>query len=250
MQNLKHIYKRVKSILQSPDKHYLNNKHLSSQADIDLEKHLAIAQAAWTEKMKKYKNEAGIIIFPNEAPNLSDKHIANCRLLPHRIEILKRMKTGGTITEVGVQTGRFSDSILEICKPAKLHLIDIDLKKYSIEEKFKKEIENGLVELHEGDSSTILHSFPDKYFDIIYIDADHSYEGVKLDTEAAKLKVKDDGYLIFNDYTFWSPVECMPYGILRAVNEFCINENWEMVYYALAEYMYCDVALKKISTAS
>lgn len=38
----------------------------------------------------------------------------------------------------------------------------------------------------------------------IYIDADHSYEGVKKDISVACRKVKHDGILIFNDYIYWS----------------------------------------------
>jgi hypothetical protein len=186
--------------------------------------------------------------LPDLAPALGEKQIENCQLLSNRFAILERMKTGGVVAEVGVQTGTFSRRILETCAPAKLHLLDIDLRSHSIGEKFKTEVASGVVELHEGDSSSILRAFPDNYFDFIYVDADHSYQGVKRDIAAGASKVKRDGFLLFNDYTYWSPVENITYGVVRAVNELCIEDDWGMAYFALANYMYCDVALQRRNT--
>ena len=60
------------------------------------------------------------------------------------------------------------------------------------------------------------------------------------------LHAEGDGYLIFNDYTYWSPVECIPYGVMHAVNELCLDEDWQVAYFALDPYMYCDVAIRRI----
>jgi hypothetical protein len=92
-----------------------------------------------------------------------------------------------------------------------------------------------------------LENFPDNYFDWIYIDADHSYEGVKKDINKSKTKVKRDGLLVFNDYTPWSVAELIPYGVPKAVNEFCIANNWEIIYFALDSYFgYHDVAIRRM----
>ena len=92
-----------------------------------------------------------------------------------------------------------------------------------------------------------MHRLPDGYFDWIYIDGNHSYEGVKRDIIAAKYKLKLSGLLAFNDYTFWSHRELMCYGVMQAVNEFCLNESWEIVYFALNSEAVNDVVLRKIS---
>lgn len=206
------------------------------------------AREAWLDIMKPYTNSFGLIELPHPAPMLTEKLVENCSLLANREAILHKMKKGGIVAEVGVQTGQFSRYILDICSPSKLHLIDLDLVSHSIQEKFQQEIGLGMVELHQGDSSSWLASFPDGYFDFIYIDGDHTYEGVKKDVQAAKSKVKEDGFLIFNDYTYWSPCECMEYGVIQAVNELCLEENWNMIYFALGYYMYCDVAIKRQRT--
>lgn len=203
------------------------------------------AQSSWLIHMSALKNHLGVVILPENAPELADRHLKNCRLLPNREAVLQQMKKGGIVAEVGVQEGHFSSKILQICQPEKLHLIDVALTHFGIGQKFESEITNHRVVLHESDSSAAISSFPDAYFDLIYIDADHSYPGVKRDIEAAKTKVKEGGFLVFNDYTYWSPVECINYGVIQAVNELCVQENWEMIYFALAGYMYCDVAIRK-----
>jgi len=68
---------------------------------------------------------------------------------------------------------------------------------------------------------------------------------VALDIAAAKTKVAPKGFLLFNDYAFWSPTECMPYGVVRAVNELCLSDNWEFAYLALGNFGYMDVALRR-----
>jgi hypothetical protein len=210
-----------------------------------LDRRLQKARAAWFREMQHFKDGEGCILLPDDAPMLTDDALKNCQMLPYREAILERMKKEGIAAEVGVQAGYFSENIIRICQPKRLHLLDLYLQKYRIAEKFKDQVAANTVQLHEGDSATQLQGFDDGYFDFIYIDADHSYKGVKRDIAAAKHKVKEDGFLIFNDYTYWSPVECINYGVIRAVNELCLEENWEIVYYALAGYMYCDVALRR-----
>ncbi|MBD0341491.1 MAG: class I SAM-dependent methyltransferase, partial [Microcoleus sp. Co-bin12] len=135
--------------------------------------------------------------------------------------------------------------------PKKLHLIEynFDLFKSEISKKqiirVQEGIENGTVELHEGDSSTSLRGFPDEYFDWIYIDADHGYQGVCKDIQQGYTKVKAEGMMVFNDYTNWSVCEVMPYGVAKAVNEFCIANNWEIVFFAFQSLGYHDVAIRK-----
>jgi len=130
-----------------------------------------------------------------------------------------------------------------------LHLIDNQLHHFGIQEKFREEIQSGIVHLKEGDSSKLIGQYPDAYFDFVYIDADHTYEGVKQDIAKSKSKVKQSGFLIFNDYTYWSPVECCAYGVMQAVNELCTGDGWEMIFFALEPYMYCDAALQRRSSS-
>ncbi len=167
-------------------------------------------------------------------------------VLPERTALLSRLPNGGVVAEVGTLHGEFAREILRIAEPRELHLIDTTIQPAVRKMAEDPSLQNRL-HIHHSASVEALESFPDKYFDWIYIDAQHTYEGVKADIEAARRKVKADGLLVFNDYTMWSYVEMQPYGVVPAVNELCINDNWEIVYLALPSHMYCDVALRRMN---
>ena len=180
------------------------------------------------------------------APRLDRRHVRNCRVVPDRLDLLETvLPKHGIVAELGTDHGDFAEMILTLSTPRELHIVDITLAKFR-RERFAAAIERGAVRLHEADSSEALCRFPDHYFDWIYIDADHSYDGVTRDLHGAKTKVKPAGLLVLNDYVFWSHREFMPYGVVQAVNEFCLAEDWELLYLALHPEMYGDVVLRRI----
>ena len=93
---------------------------------------LQAGQKAWLKHMKDFVGDFGCVQFPL-TPMLTERHLENCRVLPQREAILQRMKLGGIAAEVGVQRGLFSRSIIDICQPTELHLIDIDLQDFLIQ---------------------------------------------------------------------------------------------------------------------
>ncbi|NQY10924.1 MAG: hypothetical protein HRT71_15615 [Flavobacteriales bacterium] len=56
--------------------------------------------------------------------DVEQKHIENIKILLNRQELLKHLPKNGVVAELGVYKGGFSQEILEICKPSKLHLVD------------------------------------------------------------------------------------------------------------------------------
>lgn len=76
-------------------------------------------------------------------------------------------------------------------------------------------IDSGRIIMRRGLTSAFATNFQDSSFDIILIDADHSYDGVKRDFELYHKKVKSDGYIIFHDYgdSMWT-----------GIKEFCDSE--------------------------
>ena len=119
---------------------------------------------------------------------------------------------------------------MSITKPKKLHLIDFQKKVNELaNKKVSAEIASGIIETSLGDSSTVLSKFPDKYFDWIYIDGDHNYEGVKKDLEVTRLKIKPEGLIAMNDYIYFSPSGFEKYGVIETVNEFCLNYDYEII---------------------
>ncbi len=148
-----------------------------------------------------------------------------------RGKLLKKMPKNAVCAELGVMDGLFSKEILNITKPKKLILIDLwvvnqtftdpisqseyDLKYNSVKEKFKSRPE---VEIMKG-RTDLIKTFPDNYFDWVYIDANHTYEFVKNDLENCYPKIKPDGYIIGDDYSHENYVD-MIYGVIEAVDEF------------------------------
>ena len=178
-------------------------------------------------------------------PKLQEFHLKNCKVLPDRVNILDNLPRHGVCAEIGTQTGVFAKEILKRMQPKKMHIVDISFTVFE-NDYFKPFVDEGSVQLHEGDSSTILKSFPDEYFDMIYIDGDHSYEGITKDLKEAINKIKKNGYIVCNDYTIFSACELITYGTCRAINEAVIEHNLELVYFALHTYGYHDVALRFI----
>ena len=184
--------------------------------------------------------------FFQPAQKLGWRHVRNCKIVPARAELLKTcLPKQAVVAELGTDKGDFAAMILDVSLPAELHIIDKTLANFR-RSAFASAIDCGTVRLHESNSVDAMRKFPDRYFDWIYIDADHSYEGARDDLDIAKKKVKTDGLLVLNDYIFWSHRELAPYGVVQAVNEFCLAEDWELLFLALHPEMYNDVVLRKI----
>jgi hypothetical protein len=86
---------------------------------------------------------------------------------------------------------------------------------------------------------------------MIYVDADHSYRSVRRDVNVSKQKVKDDGILILNDYIMFDhyhvaePNIPVWYGVVQVVNQLVVEENFEVIGFAFAKHMFCDIALRR-----
>jgi hypothetical protein len=186
-------------------------------------------------------------INPLGVRELNPAHVDGCQMVANReILIREHLPKHGVVAEVGVQQGLNARTILEGAQPRELHLIDLTFSALD-EQQIEPGLGDGTVRLHAGDSADVLASFPDEYFDWIYIDGNHFYSGVKRDIEQAKRKVKREGLLVFNDYITFSHAEFVFYGIVPAVNELCVTEGWGFRYFALAPHMYCDVALARLT---
>jgi hypothetical protein len=177
---------------------------------------------------------------------LEDEHVAHARLFANRLSMIRTFPEGGVWAELGTFEGEFSRTLLDVCQPSQLHLLDMD---FNLVRKRGYVTESSVVKFHQGISWEVLKSFPDAYFDFIYVDAGHDLHAVARDVDAAQSKLKPDGTLVFNDYIIFSQADMRPFGIVQVVNSLCTDEDWEMVGFALQSKLYCDVALRRRTTA-
>ncbi len=162
-------------------------------------------------------------------------------IIDNRNNLIKSFDKNLKIMEIGVFKGEFSKFIFDEIEPAELHLVDLfegqmcsgdkdgnDIVWTDLSHEYEnlKSYFNGKnVFLHKGFSNDILSKFEDGYFDIIYIDGDHSYEGVKSDLKISYDKIKNGGFICGHDYT-----RALFEGVVRAVDEFCIEKSLEIKY--------------------
>ena len=179
------------------------------------------------------------------APGIEARHVAGCRVLPDRYALLDELPKGAVLAEVGVDKGLFSRAILERCRPRELHMFDLSFVNLEDPDFFEERRRGGQVALVRGDSQERLAGYPAGFFDAVYLDADHAYQGVRRDARQAARTLKPGGLLLFNDFTNFSPLELQGYGVYRAVLELCRDDGWEMAFLALHPYCYHDVALRR-----
>lgn len=184
--------------------------------------------------------------------HLEQKHVENCRIVCNRKELLKKLPPNGVIAEIGVYLGDYALEMLEATTPSKLFLVDrwdgpFKQCKPVVDKKFAEEVKNGRVTIMQQDSLEALRSFDDEFFDWIYLDSDHSYAHTKLELEIACKKIKKGGLICGHDYTkgVWE-AWWYRFGVIEAVNEFCLNHGYEFAFLTLDKGGFFSYAIRKI----
>jgi hypothetical protein len=135
-----------------------------------------------------------------------------------REEMLSLLPINLIGAELGVFEGEFSKIILNKIQPSVLFLVDIfkgemcsgdkngdNMKTILLESSYNKLLEyyknTDNVKIIKDTTINFLNSLNDDYLDFVYIDADHTYDGVYADLMLSRLKVKNNGYILGHDYT-------------------------------------------------
>lgn len=140
----------------------------------------------------------------------------------------------GKMAEVGTWKGRSLSSIIPVAKlvgieeivaidtfkgsPGELTASHIDATYLDIRVIFERSMQdvnaNNLVRIHEGNQEELVNTFPDEYFNLVFIDAEHHTNNVINDITRWLPKVQSGGYLAGHDYD-WESVatavrQCFP----------------------------------------
>jgi len=173
------------------------------------------------------------------SPQIRPDLVGDCRFFASRHELIRFLPKQAEVAEVGTDRGLFARHILKAAEPVTLHLFDLDFDRLVADVAGDRRVRQ-----HRGASATMLAALPDDTLDCIYIDGDHSYDGVAADTRVAARKVKPGGYLVFNDFAHADPY-LGRYGVHRAVTEFANAAGWPLVMFAYEPSALYDVALRR-----
>jgi len=154
-----------------------------------------------------------------------------------RLQLLDILPKNGTVVEIGVYRGEYSEQILKKTQPKKLILIDpwktmldantvdplFDSFYKEVKEKFKNNVN---VEIIRKTSSTATIDIEDNSLDWLYIDGDHHYEPCLNDLRMYASKVKDNGYICGHD---WVTKPKFGFGVNDAVTKFIEETKFKLV---------------------
>ncbi len=206
------------------------------------EQYLDQIRGYWTQT---FGTHIGLHPNPNFLPPMDyipQELLNGCKVFSNRTKLIEYFKYEypNKIAEVGVQEGFFNEIINDTFNPKELYAIDIDITQYTNRTKIK----DNVIAINKPSQNIVASDFSGP-LDIVYLDADHSYNAVKKDIQVLKDLIKPGGLFVFNDFTMFSIHEMLFYGVARAVTEFVIEEKWEVVGLALDEWNFYDIALRK-----
>lgn len=179
---------------------------------------------------------------PGNGNILLKDNIMNIKSRNNFGHLLNAMELLGHGVEVGVQAGEFSKIIRSSWNGKLLHLVDrwkhdpnyTDIANVSDDDQKKLYLQvvsmfadDSSVSIHRMDSLAAADSFPDNYFDWVYIDADHSYEGCKADLNAWYPKLKPHGIFAGHDFIDGN-YNAGNFGVKSAVEEFISDKNVQL----------------------
>ena len=160
--------------------------------------------------------------------------------------VLQTLPKRAVGVEIGVHKGDFSARLLGEAKPKKLFLVDpykhfeeegyeeawyggktadgqktMDDRYASVQNRFKRQISRGQVQIIRELSADAASQFEDESLDFVYIDGDHTFDGVLADIKSYLPKVKTGGLILGDDYylgEWWGA------GVVKAFAK-CLHED-------------------------
>lgn len=178
--------------------------------------------------------------------SFKDKHPVICPTFETRDQMVSALiSPDATIVEIGVFKGDFAE-VLVATNPKLLYLVDCWAPEpmcsgdadgnnlhtvhsgYELWDVVKKRFEfYPNIDVRRSYSSDFLATLEDRSVDVVYIDGDQSYEGVRADLQNSCGKVKVGGWIMGHDYemNMTKAHRAYDFGVKRAVDEFCAEKG-------------------------
>jgi predicted O-methyltransferase YrrM len=123
-----------------------------------------------------------------------------------------------TLLEIGAYSGGCTYAYSQLCDK----VVTVDL-----EHRGKEKFDNVFYICGDSHSETIIEKVKAQgKFDVIFIDGDHTYEGVKMDYEYYKDMLNDGGIICFHD--IWESEDCIRQNchVYKLWNELKVNHKY------------------------
>ena len=89
---------------------------------------------------------------------------------------------------------------------------------------------------------------PDHCFDWVYIDTVHDYLTTARELAISRQKVKAGGIIAGHDHTPGNIITPVCYGVVQAVQEFCVKSGWRYWSLTCESHCYASFAIQAINT--
>jgi len=163
-------------------------------------------------------------------------------------QIKNELQQIDTAIEIGTWRGDYAVQMIEVLKPKHFYAVDpyrifpgmvsAPGNEYDQQPTLDALAEKVVARLNEHGASLIRDisrnastQFVDNSVDIVYIDGDHTYEGVKTDINSWWPKIKPGCILCGDDYVNSKTGKGFQYGVIQAVQEFVEEYNLELHVY-------------------
>jgi Methyltransferase domain len=163
-----------------------------------------------------------------------------------RKKLLDALPKNGVGVEIGVWKGDFSAQLLKAAAPKLLHLVDpwiastsedraseawygadkitqngMDSIHDAVVARFANDVARGSVVIHRTTAEAALGPMAAASVDYVYVDGDHSYDGVTTDLALASRITRNGGLICADDYlldAWWKD------GVVRAIHELLVAQ--------------------------
>lgn len=213
----------------------------------------------------KFKYFILTIYFNNTLSPYFTKKILCFNSRNEMIKFFCDKSTNLNLLEIGVFKGEFLNFINTQCKNVnKIDALDLfegivfsgdvdgnNLESCDLVSSYKelKNLynDNFKINIIKSDSYSFLKIEDNNFYDIIYIDGDHSYEGVMKDLIGSYNKIKDRGYIMGHDYIINTrkTKNFYHFGVKKAVDKFCVVYKQKVTAYSLDGYVSFCIQINK-----
>jgi SAM-dependent methyltransferase len=179
-------------------------------------------------------------------------HVAQLKTVTDREQLLQYLPARAVVAEIGVFRGDFSQEIRNRTDAATLHLIDSwegkeGLKNLeTVRRRFAPDIATGRIHITVQKSIAALPLFPENHFDWVYLDTDHSYATTAAELLLCARVVKPGGFIAGHDYVTGNWNGGVRYGVVEAVNEFCVREHWTIRFLTAETHRHLSFVIQRI----